>query len=117
MKTSHPVDVHAGNRLQQIRKLRGLSRQELGQRIEHSVTFQQLQKYENGQNRLSASRLWELSKVLEVPPSYFFEGLEQAEYKEISLPAPVLKAAKELSRLPKAVQDNIVLIIKELARK
>lgn len=117
MKTAHPVDIHVGKRLQQIRKLRGLSQQDLGQKITTPVTFQQLQKYERGQNRLSASKLWEFGEVLEVPPAYFFEGLDNPEYEDPSLPAPIIRTAKELSCLPKAVRDNIVFIIKKLARK
>lgn len=117
MKTAHPVDIHVGKRLQQIRKLRGLSQQDLGQKITTPVTFQQLQKYERGQNRLSASKLWEFGEVLEVPPSYFFEGLDNPEYDDPSLPPSIINAAKELSCLPKAVRDNIVFIIKELTRK
>jgi transcriptional regulator with XRE-family HTH domain len=68
-----PVDVHVGQRLRHIRMRRGLSQEALGDRI--GVTFQQLQKYERGANRISASRLFHLSQVLDVAVSYFFDEL------------------------------------------
>ena len=70
----HPVDVHVGKQLQAQRTLCGMSQTELADKI--GVTFQQLQKYERGTNRLSASRLWQFSKALGVPISHFFEGLD-----------------------------------------
>ena len=72
----HPVDVHVGARLRVRRTLLGMSQTTLGEAI--GVTFQQAQKYENGANRISASRLFALSRVLEVPVEYFFEGMPAA---------------------------------------
>ncbi len=69
----HPVDVHVGKHLRTQRALFGLNQTDLAEKL--GVTFQQLQKYESGANRMSASRLWEASKVLGVPVSYFFKGL------------------------------------------
>lgn len=71
----HPVDIHVGTRLRKKRRAMGLSQQRLAAKIE--VRFQQVQKYESGANRISASRLWEIAKVLEVPVGYFFDGLDQ----------------------------------------
>lgn len=70
----HPVDVHVGARLRQRRTLLGMSQEKLGEAI--GLTFQQVQKYERGANRVGSSRLYELSRVLDVPVSYFFEDLE-----------------------------------------
>ena len=70
----HPVDRHVGARVRLRRQTVGLSQEALGSAI--GVTFQQVQKYERGTNRISASRLWELSNILEVPVSFFFEGAE-----------------------------------------
>src|SRR5579872_3514428 len=72
---SHPVDVHVGKRLRQRRTILGLSQEAIGNAI--GVTFQQVQKYERGVNRMGSSRLFEFSKILSVPVSYFFEGLEK----------------------------------------
>lgn len=68
----HPVDIHVGSRVRLCRTLKGLSQQKLAQAL--GLTFQQVQKYERGANRIGASRLFELSQILEVPPSFFFEG-------------------------------------------
>ncbi|MAL79080.1 MAG: transcriptional regulator [Sneathiella sp.] len=73
---NHPVDVHVGSRLRMRRTLLGLSQQKLGERL--SLTFQQIQKYERGANRIGASRLFELSRILDVKPAYFFEEMPEA---------------------------------------
>ena len=70
---SHPVDIQVGRKLKQIRTLRRLSQTDVARKL--NVSFQQIQKYEIGSNRVAASRLFELSQILEVPPSYFFEDL------------------------------------------
>ena len=69
----HPIDVHVGSRLLMGRVLLGLNQTELGEAV--GVTFQQLQKYEKGTNRISASRLFSLSHVLGVPFSFFFDDV------------------------------------------
>lgn len=71
---SHPVDVHVGRKLKQIRTMRRLSQTDVAREL--SLSFQQIQKYEIGSNRIAASRLYELSRILDVPTSYFFEGLD-----------------------------------------
>lgn len=70
---SHPVDIHVGQKLKQIRTLRRLSQTDVARQL--NLSFQQIQKYEIGSNRVAASRLFELAQILEVSPSYFFEGL------------------------------------------
>jgi transcriptional regulator with XRE-family HTH domain len=67
------IDVHVGNRIRMRRMLVGMSQDKLSETL--GVTFQQLQKYEKGSNRVSASRLYRLAQVLGVPVQYFFEGL------------------------------------------
>ena len=73
-KKPDPVDLHVGNLLRTLRTLHGLSQTELAEQL--GITFQQLQKYEIGSNRTTAGRLWQASKVLDVPISYFFERLD-----------------------------------------
>lgn len=68
-----PIDVHVGLRVRLRRKSLGLSQQSLAEALD--LTFQQVQKYERGANRISASTLFRISQVLEVPVSYFFDGL------------------------------------------
>jgi len=72
----HPVDSHVGRQIRNRRKLLGMTQQELGHSV--GIRFQQIQKYESGANRVSASRLWELSRALGVPVEYFYQGLEPA---------------------------------------
>jgi transcriptional regulator with XRE-family HTH domain len=72
----NPIDVHVGARVRLRRTLLGMSQEKLGDAI--GLTFQQVQKYERGANRIGASRLYDLSRVLDVPVSYFFEELGEA---------------------------------------
>ena len=67
------IDEHLGRRLRRRRRLLGLTQQQLAAAC--GVRFQQIQKYECAANRMSAARLWQLAQVLDVPVSYFFEGL------------------------------------------
>ena len=71
---THPVDSHVGKRVRHRRKLLGMTQQQLARSV--GIRFQQIQKYESGTNRISASRLWDLSSALQVPVAYFFEGLD-----------------------------------------
>lgn len=72
----HAVDIYVGMRLKQRRVAYGLSQGELAEAV--GITFQQVQKYERGANRMSASRLYEFGKVLDVSVGFFFEGFEEA---------------------------------------
>ncbi len=74
MARLHPVDVHVGLRLRQRRSLLGMSQTDLGKAVR--LTFQQVQKYERGFNRISSSRLFEFAKVLDVPVAHFFDGMD-----------------------------------------
>lgn len=72
----NPVDVHVGNRIRLRRTLLGLSQEKLASML--GLTFQQVQKYERGMNRVGASRLWDISKVLEVPINFFYEDMDKS---------------------------------------
>ncbi|TKW67719.1 MAG: helix-turn-helix transcriptional regulator [Paracoccus denitrificans] len=69
----HEVDVHVGMRIRHRRWLIGMTQQQLADQV--GIKFQQIQKYETGANRVSASRLWDISIALDVPISFFFEGI------------------------------------------
>lgn len=73
MAKSHPVDAHVGIRMRQRRTLLGMSQTRLGDAV--GLTFQQVQKYERGANRVGSSRLFEFAKALDVPVSYFFDEM------------------------------------------
>lgn len=70
----NPVDVHVGQRVRQRRTLLGLSQEKLGEAL--GLTFQQVQKYERGANRIGASRLFDLANILDTDINYFFEDME-----------------------------------------
>lgn len=70
---ANPIDIHVGNRVRLRRTLLGLSQEKLGDEV--GLTFQQIQKYERGANRIGASRLFQFSRILDVSISYFFEEL------------------------------------------
>jgi transcriptional regulator with XRE-family HTH domain len=71
-KAPDPIDRHVGSRVRMQRVLMKMSQEKLGEAL--GLTFQQVQKYEKGTNRIGASRLQQISKTLNVPPSFFFEG-------------------------------------------
>jgi transcriptional regulator with XRE-family HTH domain len=73
----HPVDAHVGKRIRHRRWMVGMTQQQLADKV--GIKFQQIQKYETGMNRVSASRLWDIAESLAVPISFFFEGLSGAE--------------------------------------
>ena len=72
----HPVDAHVGKRIRHRRWMVGMTQQQLADKV--GIKFQQIQKYETGMNRVSASRLWDISETLGVTIAFFFEGLQHA---------------------------------------
>ncbi len=94
-----PVDVHVGARLRQRRTLLGMNQTVLGDAI--GLTFQQLQKYENGANRISASRLFDLSRVLDVPIQFFFDDMPTA----VVAISPANKKRGKAKKLPSYEPD------------
>ncbi len=84
--TPNPIDVHVGSRVRLRRTLLGLSQEKLGEAL--GLTFQQVQKYERGANRIGASRLFDLSRVLDVPVSFFFDDMSP----EVAGQSPRLQA-------------------------
>ena len=82
----NPIDVHLGSRMRMRRIMLGMSQQKLGELL--GLTFQQIQKYERGANRVGASRLWDLSRVLDVPIRYFFVDMPD----EVMKNSPRLRA-------------------------
>ena len=72
---NNAIDMHVGKRVRLRHTLLGMSQEQLG--TELNITFQQVQKYERGANRISASRLWDIGQILDVPISYFFDDMSQ----------------------------------------
>ncbi len=76
-KKPNPIDTHVGSRVRLRRMLIGMSQEKLGEQMD--LTFQQIQKYEKGVNRIGASRLFQLAQILDVPVQFFFEGAPVSE--------------------------------------
>ena len=79
----HPVDVHVGKRIRHRRWMVGMTQQQLGEEV--GIKFQQIQKYETGMNRVSASRLWDIAAALDVSVNFFFDGIEEGAEPELEV--------------------------------
>ncbi len=90
-KKPNPIDVHVGSRLRLRRMLLGMSQEKLGERL--GLTFQQIQKYEKGVNRIGASRLYQLAHILSVPVQFFYEEMQLDEPAEAGGTAGTTEAA------------------------
>ena len=118
----HPVDVHVGKRIRHRRWLVGMTQQQLAEAV--GIKFQQIQKYETGMNRVSASRLWDIAAALSVPVSFFFEGLSEEQRAEApaasqsDVPFDILKdkEALDLVRSYYAIPETQRRRLFELAR-
>ena len=109
----HPVDVAVGNRVRELRTRAGLSQTDLGERL--GVSFQQVQKYEKGVNRMGASRLIQICDALKVGISDIFDGIasiSEAESKDLTDPE-AMRIARDIQRID---DDNMRLAIKQLVR-
>jgi len=116
----HPVDVHVGKRMRHRRWMNGTTQQQLAEKV--GIKFQQIQKYETGMNRVSASRLWDIAHALGVPVAFFFEGLGAAAEQEViagsDMPSDILsdREALELLRSYYAIPENQRRRLFDLAR-
>ncbi|HET9717190.1 MAG TPA: helix-turn-helix transcriptional regulator [Pseudolabrys sp.] len=86
-KSPNPTDKYVGSRVRMRRLMLGMSQEKLGEKL--GLTFQQVQKYEKGTNRIGASRLQHIAQILKVPVSFFFEGVSGGRYDETGSKPPV----------------------------
>lgn len=94
----HAIDVHVGARVRALRIQQHLTQSQLAKRL--GISFQQMQKYETGANRISASKLYGIAKVLDCAPSYFFEGLElDADERHIALDLEAARLAADIANI------------------
>jgi len=105
--SANPVDVHVGSRVRLRRTLLGMSQEKLGEAI--GLTFQQVQKYERGANRIGSSRLFDLSRILDVPISFFYDDMPD----EVKALSPVSIVKGEASQATSAHQEQDVLARRE----
>ena len=115
---THPVDTHVGIKIRQRRWLVGMTQQQLAAEV--GIKFQQIQKYETGANRVSASRLWDIAETLQVEVSFFFEGLKavRADGANAAVPADLMadKEALDLVRSYYAIPETQRRRLFDLAR-
>lgn len=109
--TPHPVDVHVGSRLRLRRTMLGMSQEKLGSAV--GLTFQQIQKYERGANRMGSSRLYQFSRLLEVSISYFFDDMPDDAVESVpNAPTSGMsdRAQADVERDPMARQETLELV-------
>lgn len=117
---AHLVDIHVGKKIRQRRWLIGMTQQQLAELV--GIKFQQIQKYETGANRVSASRLWDISAALGIPVSAFFEGLRatdpECDKQQSDVPDHLMedKEAIDLLRSYYAIPEEQRSRLFELAR-
>ncbi|MFD2234443.1 helix-turn-helix domain-containing protein [Phaeospirillum tilakii] len=105
--SANPVDVHVGSRVRLRRTLLGMSQEKLGEAI--GLTFQQVQKYERGANRIGSSRLFDLARILDVPISFFYDDMPD----EVKAMSPVAVVRGDQAPAPTPTPDQDVLARRE----
>ncbi len=110
----HPVDAHVGKRIRHRRWMVGMTQQQLADKV--GIKFQQIQKYETGMNRVSASRLWDIAETLDVTISFFFEGLNNGVVTAGGSDLMADKEAMELVRSYYAIPEAQRRRLFDLAR-
>ena len=113
----HNTDKHIGRRIRERRVAKGLSQVALSERL--GITFQQVQKSESGANRVGGSRLWDLSKALGVPVSYFFDGLDEDDpsSEEPPLSRQSLELARAINAIPEGeIKEQVIRLVKAFTR-
>jgi transcriptional regulator with XRE-family HTH domain len=113
----HPTDIHVGRRVREARLAKGMTQTDLGNAL--GVSFQQVQKYEKGTNRVGSSRLWDMCKVLDQPIVYFFDGLTRgtAGEPEPALSSRAIKLAKEIDEIADdSVKTHFLRLVRSYAK-
>lgn len=124
-KIPNPIDKHVGSRVRMRRMMLGISQEKLGDAL--GLTFQQVQKYEKGTNRMGASRLQHIAHILQVPVTFFFDGVPSQLKADGSAPSPAfvfeflatsdgLALTRAFTRLSSGkLRRSIVALVKEIA--
>ncbi|GAB5378357.1 MAG: helix-turn-helix domain-containing protein [Acuticoccus sp.] len=116
-KQPNPIDIHVGSRLKLRRTTMGMTQEKLGEQL--GVTFQQVQKYEKGTNRIGASRLQEIAEILDAPVSYFFEEASPPSNRPVRVEGMALQLAENQSgsfELPRAHAGEAHALTKAFSR-
>lgn len=120
----HKTDVHIGRKVRERRVALGWSQSDLAERL--GISFQQVQKYESGANRISGSRIWDIANVLQTPVSTFFEGLDgqgvaaepgSAVEEERTFDRQTLELARAVNRIDdEQVKTQLIRLVKAFAK-
>ena len=109
---NNAIDMHVGKRIRLRRALLGMSQEQLGSELD--ITFQQVQKYERGANRVSASRLWDISQILDSPINYFFDDMSEntmrSSPRRVSRGADDVDLSDEQTKDPMARRETLELV-------
>ena len=109
---NNAIDMHVGKRIRLRRTLLGMSQEQLGSELD--ITFQQVQKYERGANRVSASRLWDISQILDSPINYFFDDMSENTMRRsprrVSRGADDVDLSDEQTKDPMARRETLELV-------
>mgnify|MGYP005679267809 CR=1 FL=1 len=109
---NNAIDMHVGKRIRLRRTLLGMSQEQLGSEL--NITFQQVQKYERGANRVSASRLWDISQILDAPINYFFDDMSEntmrCSPRRISRGENIVDIGDEQTKDPMARRETLELV-------
>ena len=119
----HKTDVHIGRKVRERRVALGWSQSDLADRL--GISFQQVQKYESGANRISGSRIWDIANVLQTPVSTFFEGLDggslqseaPANEEERTFDRQTLELARAVNQIDdEQVKTQLIRLVKAFAK-
>jgi transcriptional regulator with XRE-family HTH domain len=108
------IDIHIGNRLRAQRVTMAMTQAEFGRRL--GITFQQVQKYERGRNRVSASTLWKAAQILRVPLVYFFLGLNAGSPAGEEIDGVALYVVRRLRRLDPSIRREFIRVLTALSQ-
>ena len=108
----HPTDVHVGQKVREARVTKGYSQDDLAKKL--GISFQQVQKYEKGTNRIGSSRLWEISIALDSPIIYFFEGIDaDSENSSGNIPRRTIELAGRIDAIrDENIRNQVLNLIK-----
>lgn len=114
--TIDPFDINIGKKLRQLRNLKGISQASLA--ADAGITFQQVQKYEKGVNRISASRLYSFSKILGVPVTQFYQEAEKPTVSDLMESKETIVLVREYQKITSpAARKHVLEIIKSIGDK
>lgn len=108
----NPIDKHVGNILKNRMKFKGFSQEKLGDAL--GITFQQVQKYCNATNRISASKLYEISKILDVDVNYFFNTIDDEDMATSYIDEDIAKLAGKIDNLPQELKEQSIAMFNQV---